>query len=53
MLEVQRDRIWHEIVTMDESRFSLTADHKLIWLPEGEKVPKRGRHKVQSKNPCW
>jgi hypothetical protein len=49
MLEVQHDRPWHAIVTPDESRFSLSTDHEFIWLPEGEKIPERERHTIQSK----
>jgi hypothetical protein len=60
MLEVQRDRAWHDIVTLDESWFYLRTDYGFIWLPRDEKVPERERHMVQSKqsmltiiwNPC-
>jgi hypothetical protein len=60
MLEVQHDRAWHDIVTLDESTFDLTTEHKFIWLPQGEKVPAHEFHTIQSKkfmrttvcNPC-
>jgi hypothetical protein len=38
MLEVQRDRAWHDIVTLDESRFYLITDYGFTWLPRDEKV---------------
>jgi hypothetical protein len=41
MLEVQRDRAWHDIVTFDGSWFSLSADYEFVWLPRDEKVPER------------
>jgi hypothetical protein len=41
MLEVQRDRAWHVIVTLDESWFYLSADYEFIWLLRNEKVPER------------
>jgi hypothetical protein len=40
MLEVQRDRAWHDIVTIDESRFYLITDYEFVWLPRDEKFPK-------------
>jgi hypothetical protein len=49
MLEVRRDRTWHEIVTFDESWFYLSTDHELIWLPQDETVPEHERYTVQSK----
>jgi hypothetical protein len=50
LLEVQRDRPWHEIVTLDESWFSLSTDYEIVWLPQNEKVPEREGHTIQSKN---
>jgi hypothetical protein len=41
MLEIQHDRVWHDIVTLDESWFYLNTDDELVWLPQGEKVPER------------
>jgi hypothetical protein len=41
MLEVQRGRAWHDIVTLDESWFYLSTDCEFIWLPRDEKVPER------------
>jgi hypothetical protein len=50
MLEVQRDRGWHDIVTLDESWFYLSTDYELVWLPRDENVPEREPQKIQSKN---
>jgi hypothetical protein len=52
MLEIQRDRSWHDIVTLDESWFYLSMDYEFIWLPRDKKVPERERHTIQSKNSC-
>jgi hypothetical protein len=41
MLEVQRDRAWHGIVTLNESWFYLNTDYEFLWLPRDEKVPER------------
>jgi hypothetical protein len=49
MIEVQHDRVWHDIVTRDESWFCLSTDHKFIWLPQSEKVPESERCTIQSK----
>jgi hypothetical protein len=32
ILEVHRDRAWHDIVTLDESWFHLSTDHGFVWL---------------------
>jgi hypothetical protein len=40
MLELQRDRAWHDIVTLDESWFYLSADDEFVWLPQDEKFLK-------------
>jgi hypothetical protein len=37
MLEVQHDRGWHDIVTLDESWFYLITDHEFISLLHGKK----------------
>jgi hypothetical protein len=52
MLEVQRDGAWHDIVTLDESRFYLSTDYEFVWIPPEEKAPERERHIIQSKNSC-
>jgi hypothetical protein len=49
MLEIQQVRCWHNIVTLDESWFSLSTDHEMIWLQSDEKVLDRERHTIQSK----
>jgi hypothetical protein len=33
MLEVQRDRAWHDIVTLDESWLYQSTDDEFAWLP--------------------
>jgi hypothetical protein len=49
MLEVQRDRGWRAIVTLDESWFYLSTDYEFVRLPRDEKVPERERHTIQSR----
>jgi hypothetical protein len=49
MLEVQRDRALHDIVTLDMYWFYLSTDYEFVWLPRDEKVPERERHTIQSK----
>jgi hypothetical protein len=49
MLEVQRDRAWHDVVTLDEFWFCLSADYEFVSPPRDEKVPERERHTIQSK----
>jgi hypothetical protein len=49
MLEVQCDRAWYDIVTLDESSFYLSTYYEFVWLPRDEKVPERKRHTIQSK----
>jgi hypothetical protein len=47
MLEQQKQRSWHDIVTLDESLFYLNTDHELIWLqPDGE-ISGRERPTIQ------
>jgi hypothetical protein len=41
MLEVQRDRAWHNIVTPDESWYYLSTDYGFVWSARDEKVPER------------
>jgi hypothetical protein len=52
MLEVRRDRAWHDIVTLDGSWFYLSMDYECGWLSQDEKVPERERHTIQLKNSC-
>jgi hypothetical protein len=40
MLEVQCDRAWHDIVTLNESWFYLSTDYEFVRLPRDEKFPK-------------
>jgi hypothetical protein len=49
MLEIQHDRASHGIVTVDESRFCVSTEHEFVWLSQGEKVPEREKHPIQSK----
>jgi hypothetical protein len=49
ILPEQQTRVWHDIVTLDESWFSYITDHELIWLPPHGKVPDLERVKIQSK----
>jgi ABC-type uncharacterized transport system YnjBCD substrate-binding protein len=50
MLERQKQRSWHDIVTLDESWFYLNTNHELIWLqPDGE-IPERERRTIHSEN---
>jgi hypothetical protein len=46
IVEVQRDRAWHDVVTLDESWFYLSTDYQFIWLPRDENVPERKRHTI-------
>jgi hypothetical protein len=52
MLEVQRDRAWHDIVTLDESWFYLSTDYEFVWLPQNEKFPKENGTRFNRKNSC-
>jgi hypothetical protein len=50
MLERQKQRSWHYIVTLDESWYylNLNTDHEHIWLePDGE-IPETERCTIQS-----
>jgi hypothetical protein len=39
MLESEKRRAWHDIITLDESWFYFRPDHELIWFQPGEEVP--------------
>jgi hypothetical protein len=45
----QRDRAWYDIVTLDESWFSLSTGYESVWLARDEKVPERERRTIQSR----
>jgi hypothetical protein len=49
MLQHQKNRVWYDIVILDESWFHFTTDHELIWLPEGTEAPERERINAQSR----
>jgi hypothetical protein len=38
---------WQFIITLDESRFSLSPNHEQIWLRVEEQPPERPRHIIQ------
>jgi histone-lysine N-methyltransferase SETMAR len=40
MLEVQRDRVWHDIATLEDSWFNLSTDYEFVWRARDEKFPK-------------
>jgi hypothetical protein len=46
MLEVHRDRAWHDIITLDEPWFYQSTDYEFVWLSRDEKVPERERHTI-------
>jgi histone-lysine N-methyltransferase SETMAR len=48
MLERQEWRSWHDIMTLDESRFCLHRDHELISVHPDADIPERERHTVHS-----
>jgi hypothetical protein len=52
MLEVQRDRTWHDIVTLNESWFYLSTDYEFIWLPRDGQFPKENDTQFNRKNSC-
>jgi hypothetical protein len=39
VLSVQRARLWHDLVTLDESWFHLGSEHDLMWTAPQEIVP--------------
>jgi histone-lysine N-methyltransferase SETMAR len=49
MLRHQKDRVWHDIITLDESWFYFTTDHERIWLLEGTEAPEMEWITVQSR----
>jgi hypothetical protein len=51
-LRIQCDRVWHNLVTLDESWFYLTTDHEFIWLLEAGELSERERRTIQSKSSC-
>jgi hypothetical protein len=48
VLHCQQQRSYPDTITLDESRFFLNGDYKLIWLPPAEAIPERERQIVQS-----
>jgi hypothetical protein len=48
VLNQQRVRSWHDIVTLDKLWFYLNPDHELLCLQADAEVPKRERHTGQS-----
>jgi hypothetical protein len=49
MFQHQTDRVWHDIVTLDESWRYFTTGHERIWPPERAESPERERITVQSR----
>jgi hypothetical protein len=49
MLEIQRVKCLHDIVTLEESVLDLSTYHEIIWLQADEIIPARERQTVQSK----
>jgi hypothetical protein len=49
MLQHQKDRARHDIVTLDEFWFYFTTDHEQIWLPQGTEATEREQMTVQSR----
>jgi hypothetical protein len=49
MLQHQKDRVWHDTVTLDESCFDFTTDQERIWLPKGTEAPERERVTIYSR----
>jgi hypothetical protein len=49
ILLAQETRVWHDLITLDESWFYYITDHKLIWLPPDGKVPDLERVRIQSR----
>jgi hypothetical protein len=47
-LEPEEQGSWRDMVTFDESWFSLNPDHELIWLQPDEEILERDQHTVQS-----
>jgi hypothetical protein len=50
IFEVQEQRAWHDVVTLDESWFYCATDYEPIGLPPGEQVSERPRVITQCKN---
>jgi hypothetical protein len=44
VLQIQRARPWHDIVTLDGSSFYFSMDDEWIGLSPGERVPGRDRY---------
>jgi hypothetical protein len=49
MLPHQKDKAWHDIITLDESWFYFATFYEWVWLPEGTEAPERERINVQSR----
>jgi hypothetical protein len=49
MFQHQKDRAWHDIVTLDESWFYFTTGHERISLPKRTETPEKSRITVQSR----
>jgi hypothetical protein len=49
MLERQKRRFWHDIVTLDDSLFSLNTEHELIWFQPDEVIREKERRTFNRK----
>jgi hypothetical protein len=49
MFQHQKDRTWHDIVTLNESWLHVRTGYERIWLPDGIESPERERITVQSR----
>jgi histone-lysine N-methyltransferase SETMAR len=49
MLQHQKNRARHDMITLDEPWFYFTTDHERIWLPEVTEVPEKERITAQSR----
>jgi hypothetical protein len=47
ILQEQQGSSWRDLVTLDESWFSLDTDHERIWLVPGKTPPDRENHMIQ------
>jgi hypothetical protein len=51
MFEVQEQRSWHDVVTLDQPWFDCSTDCEAIWLSPGEEIPERPR--IHQSVPKW
>jgi hypothetical protein len=49
MLKRQKQRSWHDIVTLNDSWFYLNTEHKLLWFQPDEKICEKERRTFSRK----